>query len=175
VAAGFEITTGSLTAGAKRLRDLGGRIKAGTRAALERLGPQLVMIAAEEMRAAKPELHPFTAMRKGSSVPLAGGPLEAALTYRVVSSDLGPAVWFGIPASAGEINLIARVQEHGVTIDVTPAMRGFLSSQGLHLRADTQSVVIPPRPFIAPTLRRAREGRMVRTAIVDALREAWRG
>jgi len=126
------------------------------------------------MRNARPELHPFTVLRKGSSVPLVGGELEAALTHKVVTTGRGYSVWFGIPASAGKVLMIAQVHERGVTIDVTPAMRGYLAAEGLHLRADTQSIVIPPRPFIAPTLARVREGRGVRAAVVEALSAAVR-
>lgn len=47
-----------------------------------------------------------------------------------------------------KILMIASVHEFGVRIRVTKAMRGFLGSQGLHLRKDTTHINIPERSFI---------------------------
>lgn len=47
-----------------------------------------------------------------------------------------------------EMLMIARVQEFGVTIDVTDAMRGYLWSQGMNIGPDTDQIVIPERSFI---------------------------
>lgn len=46
---------------------------------------------------------------------------------------------------------LAAIQEFGVTIAVTPKMRGFLGATGLHLKADTKEIVIPSRPFMRGT------------------------
>lgn len=165
-----EFWKGDPARGARKLKALGGQIKAATATAMQRLGPQLVATAGEVMRAAQPPLHPFTVERKGSSTPLAGGELEASLTFRVEKGARGVSVWFGVPASAGELLRIAHVQEYGITIDVTPSMRAYLHAEGLHLAAETTTVVIPPRPFIAPTLARVREGRGVQVALREALR-----
>lgn len=43
---------------------------------------------------------------------------------------------------------LAKIHEYGVTITVTPAMRGFLASQGLHLKPSTTYITIPERSFI---------------------------
>ena len=44
--------------------------------------------------------------------------------------------------------MIATVQEFGCKIDVTPKMRAYLHSQGLHLKASTTQINIPERSFI---------------------------
>lgn len=46
------------------------------------------------------------------------------------------------------ILMIATVQEFGCKIDVTPKMRAYLHSQGLHLKASTKQINIPERSFI---------------------------
>lgn len=43
---------------------------------------------------------------------------------------------------------LAKIHEYGVTITVTPAMRGFLASKGLHLKQSTTYITIPERSFI---------------------------
>jgi hypothetical protein len=47
-----------------------------------------------------------------------------------------------------EILLIGNVQEYGTSINVTPKMRGYLASQGLHLKKSTNTITIPERSFI---------------------------
>lgn len=47
-----------------------------------------------------------------------------------------------------KILMIATVHEFGVRIGVTDAMRGFLGSQGLHLRKETKYINIPERSFM---------------------------
>lgn len=42
---------------------------------------------------------------------------------------------------------IAEVQQKGVKIKVTPKMRGYLHSQGKHLKSDTKFIKIPARPW----------------------------
>lgn len=46
------------------------------------------------------------------------------------------------------ILMIATVQEFGCKIEVTPKMRTYLHSQGLHLKASTTHITIPERSFI---------------------------
>ena len=43
---------------------------------------------------------------------------------------------------------LAKIHEYGVNINVTDKMRGYLSSQGLHLKASTTVIHIPERSFI---------------------------
>ncbi len=47
---------------------------------------------------------------------------------------------------------LAAVHEFGCTITVTPKMRNYLHSQGLHLKKDTMSVVIPTRSMLRASL-----------------------
>lgn len=47
-----------------------------------------------------------------------------------------------------ELAMIAAVHEYGARIKVTDKMRGYLASQGLHLKADTTHIVIPERSFM---------------------------
>lgn len=54
----------------------------------------------------------------------------------------------GIFPESGDLEMIARVHEFGCTIRVTPKMRAYLHSRGLHLRATTDTIIIPERSFI---------------------------
>lgn len=47
-----------------------------------------------------------------------------------------------------ELSMIAAVHEYGARIKVTDKMRGYLASQGLHLKAETSHIVIPERSFM---------------------------
>ena len=40
------------------------------------------------------------------------------------------------------------IHEYGVAINVTPKMRGFLHSIGIHIKQSTGQIVIPSRPFM---------------------------
>ena len=55
----------------------------------------------------------------------------------------------GILGSAeSDILLIANVNEFGISINVTPKMRRYLSANGLHLKKGTTKINIPERSFI---------------------------
>lgn len=43
---------------------------------------------------------------------------------------------------------LAAIHEYGCTINVTPKMRAFLHSQGIHLKKSTTQIKIPERSFI---------------------------
>ena len=58
------------------------------------------------------------------------------------SSATGSSATVGI---ATENEMLALMQEHGATVTVTPAMRGFLGAHGLHLRGTTKAIHIPAR------------------------------
>ena len=91
---------------------------------------------------------PMTTARKGSSKPLIDkGDLVGSITYQVVDANN---VFVGVKKGK-EVN-IAAVHEFGCTIQVTPKMRAYLHHQGVHLKASTQYIVIPPRPFLRPVL-----------------------
>lgn len=53
-----------------------------------------------------------------------------------------------VGALQGEHAWLAGIHEYGCNITVTPKMRAFLHSQGLHLRADTTVIKIPERSFL---------------------------
>ncbi len=90
----------------------------------------------------------MTIARKGSSKPLIDkGDLVGSITYQVVDSNN---VFVGVKKGK-EVN-IAAVHEFGCTIQVTPKMRAYFHYQGIHLKASTQFIVIPPRPFLRPVL-----------------------
>ena len=91
---------------------------------------------------------PMTIARKGSSKPLIDkGDLVGSITYQVIDADN---VFVGVKKGK-EIN-IAAVHEFGCTIQVTPKMRAYLHYQGIHLKASTQYIHIPARPFLRPVL-----------------------
>lgn len=93
-------------------------------------------------------LSPVTIARKGSSKPLIDkGDLVGSITYQVVDADN---VFIGV--KKGKEVSIAAVHEFGCTIGVTPKMRAYLHYQDIHLRASTQYIHIPPRPFLRPVL-----------------------
>lgn len=106
-------------------------------------------------------LHEFTLkMRQGKSTkPLIWwGDLLNAVTYQID----GDSVFVGVLRTArakakkrdrgeGYLANIAEIQEHGRIIRVTPKMRAWLHRHGLHLKATTNFIRIPPRPFIKPT------------------------
>ncbi len=48
----------------------------------------------------------------------------------------------------GKTQMIAGVHEFGINIAVTPKMRKFLATQGLHLKKSTNFIRIPERSFI---------------------------
>lgn len=48
----------------------------------------------------------------------------------------------------GEQAYYAAIHEYGCKIEVTPKMRKYLASQGLHLKASTKYITIPERSFL---------------------------
>ena len=50
--------------------------------------------------------------------------------------------------SGGEMAYLAAIHEYGCRIKVTPKMRAYLHSQGLHLKKSTSEIVIPERSFL---------------------------
>ena len=91
---------------------------------------------------------PMTIARKGSSKPLIDkGDLVGSITYQVIDANN---VFIGVKKGK-EVN-IAAVHEFGCTIQVTPKMRAYFHYQGVHLKASTQYIHIPARPFLRPVL-----------------------
>lgn len=50
--------------------------------------------------------------------------------------------------TGGETQMIAAVQEFGISIAVTDKMRKYLASQGLYLKKETSYITIPERSYI---------------------------
>lgn len=70
-------------------------------------------------------------------------------SYRVgFSEKMHPS---GIP-----LEKLARIQEYGAKIEVTPKMRAYLHWRGLHLKEETKYITIPPRPHFMPVFLRVR-------------------
>lgn len=142
-----------------KLRDARGRFLLQAKTEVGRIGEELARRMREGLQSQSPggrqfaPLHPFTIAQKGSSVALAGGSLEKAITAR--EDPDGLAVSVGVFRDSG-MGMIASVHEYGLVIDVTPAMRGYLASQGLMLSPSTTVITIPARPFIRPILETAR-------------------
>lgn len=120
-------------------------------------------------------LHPLTIAQKGSSKPLIGkgGDLLGAVTHVVDGGTVWIGVKRGVKNKGGEeIANIAAVHEFGATVPVTEKSRAYLHSIGIHLKASTQFIRIPPRPFLGPVLRDAAFQEGIRKIYLDALREA---
>lgn len=66
---------------------------------------------------------------------------------------------------SGDVAIYAPVQEYGVTIQVTPAMRGFFLAKGFPLSANTTEIVIPAT---AP-IRLSFDDPRLMTAVMEAL------
>ena len=116
------------------------------------------------------KLHSFTVGRKGSSKPLIDkGDLIGSITYIVKDRDN-----VAIGVKTGEAGKIAAVHEFGCTIAVTPKMRAYLHGIGLHLRASTTHINIPPRPFLRPVLMSDKFQKKIGELYFQALREVFR-
>ena len=115
-------------------------------------------------------LHPATIARKHSSKPLIDhGDLIGSITYKVL--DDNSSVFIGV--KRGKEANIAAVHEFGCTIGVTPKMRAYLHYIGIHLKATTQYIHIPARPYLRPVLRSQDFLNEVKNIYTRALKEAF--
>lgn len=48
----------------------------------------------------------------------------------------------------GELAWLGRIHEYGLKIEITPKMRKFLHSKGLHIKDSTEYITIPERSFL---------------------------
>lgn len=98
-------------------------------------------------------LSDYTIARKGSSKALIDyGDLIGNINEEVLSADdafIGVKRGVKNPNNQELVN-IAVVHEEGRTIEVTPKMRAYLHSRGLHLKKATTYIRIPARPYFAP-------------------------
>jgi len=121
-------------------------------------------------------LSPVTIAHKGSSKPLIDkGDLVGSVTYATPDTNT---VFIGVRKSAkgkdgvGLAN-VAAVHEFGCTVPVTPKMRAYLHHEGIHLKASTQYINIPPRPFLRPTLKDPKFREKVAEIYKAAIKEAF--
>lgn len=100
-----------------------------------------------------PKLHPQTVKKKGSSKALVdSGEMRSEVTSKgSLGGDVVEVGVFG--GRAG----IADVHEFGKVINVTPKMRGYLNSIGIHLKKSTTKIIIPERSFLRSTAREEKD------------------
>ena len=121
------------------------------------------------------KLHGFTVEEKGSSKPLIDdGDLLNSVGYRFVGSD---AVFVGVHRKAADGTNIAAIHERetGTRVRVTPKMRAYLGSKGLHLKASTTALFIPGRPFVKPAYREFKEKGITKKLFDNAVTETLQG
>jgi hypothetical protein len=166
------VLTGNWTGFYKRLKALPRRIRDELRDVGHGVGTLLVDEIHAGLKSQAPggqafdPLNPYTVWQKGSNLALTGGDMEKSLHYEIRTGGLE--VWVGVGA---EHAMVAKIQQRGITIDVTEKMRAYLAANGLHLRVSTTAIVIPPRPFIGPAIRAARPA--VRERYRRALKKAF--
>lgn len=98
-------------------------------------------------------LHPWTAALKGSSKLFEDNGYLANSVEVVKNGFADYSVQINPSAKTDnqwEYWKVAKVLENGTEISVTPAMRGYLHSQGIHLKKKTQVLVLPARPVWKP-------------------------
>lgn len=76
--------------------------------------------------------------------------LDSKYTIRI--GVIGSKAYEKQPHSDLTMGQLAAIHEYGATIDVTPKMRNYLHSIGIHLKPTTYSIVIPARSFLRATL-----------------------
>ena len=111
---------------------------------------------------------------KASASPLIdNGDLVGSVTYDVIDHDT---VFIGVKKTAKDgVNQanIAAVHEFGCTIPVTPKMRAYLHHEGIHLKASTQYVNIPARPFLRPIFNSNEFREKIAEIYLTAIKEAF--
>ena len=72
-----------------------------------------------------------------------------------------------------QLAMIARVQEYGEKIDITPKMRKFFAwAFGIHLKRSTTQIVIPPRPHRANTIKK-NQAKWKKTLAIELRRSGY--
>lgn len=116
-------------------------------------------------RAEWPPLHPFTRVIRDfrgspSTRPLNDrGALAAAITVQTENLEALIGILPGARSSRGTIELsaLARMQEKGFTIAVTPRMREFFKRRGIRLKFTTTHLFVPERPFMQPAVEESKQ------------------
>ena len=153
------------------------------RAINEAMNPGITMLALSLVAKIKkkiksgvpPKNHPLTIALKGSSKPLVGK--GADLMSSVTHSHPMPGITFvgirrqAVDDSGQVVADIAKIQERGLVLDVTPAMRGWFMAQGFPLKKDTVAINIPARPFMGPVIRDNKT--LIKKALISSAAKVW--
>lgn len=125
-------------------------------------------------------LHPFTIgkapfppRKKSSKALIDHNDLVNSATYQVLSPEkVLVGVKKSVPGKKGVVD-IAAVHEYGCTIRVTDKMRGYLHSQGLHLKQSTQFIRIPERSYLRATINDPAFRKRLREIYTQTIQEAY--
>jgi hypothetical protein len=115
-----------------------GRLKTG----LKQAGMLMVRELKQNLKGSNPTTFFFRSPHK--ELRSRTGALRASINMKMdgLGVSVGPG---GSPGVYGAVN------EYGATINVTERMRAFLHANGIHLRASTTEMILPPRPWFWPT------------------------
>jgi hypothetical protein len=88
----------------------------------------------------------------GVTVKIEGGDKYKAFLAKMsqIAGGVKAGILEGATNKAGGANIASYAfwNEFGTTIPVTPKMRAYMHYNGVHLKKDTTSISIPPRPFM---------------------------
>jgi hypothetical protein len=100
-----------------------------------------------------PGLHPFTIALKGHSDLFrdSGRLADAVRVYKAGPCSYVVGIRRGLKAeSAISLTKLALILEHGIVLEVTEAMRGWLQAHGFRIAKTTTVLIIPARPVWGP-------------------------
>lgn len=128
------------------------RFNRGAKKRLQKGLAKMGMLVVREEKKALKNSNPTTFFYKSPHAELRSrtGALRASINMQLgqLSLKVGPG---GSPARYG------MVHEYGALITVTEKMRRFLHAMGIHLKASTDTIKIPKRPWFWPTWLRIKE------------------
>jgi hypothetical protein len=129
----------------KQLRQLPAQGNIAAVKASERMQQEAVENLSLQGRARSPKLSSATLLLQSQlGAPTGNGVRKHIDTNTRFSGRMFVALC-GIPE--GKPSMVARVQNNGAVIKVTPKMRGFLAAHGIYLRQKTKAIRIPARRF----------------------------
>lgn len=86
-----------------------------------------------------------------------GNPYPGWVTSNLRRSVTAQAESNGMVVKVGPNTVYAAIQEFGGRITITEAMRRYLHATGIHLRASTTAITIPPRAYVKPAWRQSKD------------------
>lgn len=173
--------TGDWKGALKKLEDLPNEIRRRAQLAVLRAVVYYVSKVREGLLTQAPggkafqPLHPFTLAQRpgggeGGKRLIDHADLLGAIAYSLAPDGLSGRVGVQRKVVNGkDLVNIARVQSTGAVIAVTQRMRAYLHGEGLHLKASTTHIIIPPSPFLEPVLVAERD------AVTHIMQDALRG